>query len=89
MLVPLRELHCFASAPLNIAIRHIHIVTAPKLNPLTDFDYRLACRYAPQTHVSSYEYLRILYGCHNYRFNTSNSHQLLIMLKIVPSYSLS
>ena len=84
MLVPPRE-----SATLNIAIGHNHIVTAPKLNPLTDFDHRLACRYAPQTHVSSYEYLRIPYGCHNYRFKTRNSRQLLIMLINVANYSLS
>ena len=89
MLVPPRELHCLASATLNIAIGHNHIVTAPKLNPLTDFDHRLACRYAPQTHVSSYEHLRIPYGCHNYRFKTSNSRQLLIMLYNVANYNLS
>ena len=89
MLVPPRELHCLASATLNIAIGHCHIVTAPKLFPIKYFDYRLASRYVPQTHVSSYEHLRIPYGCHNYRFKTSNSRQLLIMLYNVANYNLS
>ena len=73
MLVPPRELYYLASVTLNIATRHTHIVTAPKLSPLTHFEHRLACRYVPQTHVSSYEYLRIPYGCHTYRFKTSIS----------------
>ena len=89
MLVPPRELHYLASVTLNIATRHTHIVTAPKLSPLTYFEHRLACRYAPQTHVSSYEYLRIPYGCHTYRFKTRNSRQLLIMLYNVANYNLS
>ena len=33
MLVPLRELYYLASVTLNIATRHTHIVTAPKLSP--------------------------------------------------------
>ena len=33
MLVPPRELHYIVSVTLNIATRHTHIVTAPKLAP--------------------------------------------------------
>ena len=63
--------------------------SSKKTTPLWQIGPNIQTRYAPQTHVSSYEYLRIRYGCHNYRFKTRNSRQLLIMLINVANYNLS